>query len=82
VDGQVVTTLPDGRIVRLPAERIGRLLAIMGDLIETAQRTAAGALALSEAEAPTVIDLEDLLATRGRTPRRSAAMWTGIATSP
>ncbi len=64
VDGQVVTTLPDGRIVRLPAERIGRLLAIMGDLIETAQRTAAGALALSEAEAPTVIDLEDLLATR------------------
>ena len=64
VDEQVVTVLPDGRIVRLPAERIGRLLSIMGDLIETAQRTASGALALSEAEAPAVIDLEDLLATR------------------
>jgi len=64
VDEQVITSLEDGRIVKLPAERIRRLLAIMGDLIEAAQRTADGAIMLPDAEAPTVLDLEDLLATR------------------
>ena len=64
VDEQLITSLEDGRIVKLPAERIRRLLAIMGDLIEAAQRTADGALVLPDTEAPTVIDLEDLLATR------------------
>ena len=60
----MITSLEDGRIVKLPAERIRRLLAIMGDLIEAAQRTADGALVLPDAEAPTVLDLEDLLTTR------------------
>jgi len=64
VDDQVITSLEDGRIVKLPADRIRRLLAIMGDLIEAAQRTADGALVLPDAEAPTVLDLEDLLSTR------------------
>jgi superfamily II DNA or RNA helicase len=59
----LITTLDDGRVVKLPADRIGRMLAIMGDLIE-----AAGAreetIVLPDAEAPTVIELEQLLLTR------------------
>jgi superfamily II DNA or RNA helicase len=59
----LITTLEDGRVVKLPAERIRRMLAIMGDLIE-----AAGAreetIVLPESEAPTVIELEQLLLTR------------------
>ena len=64
VDDQLITSLENGRIVKLPAERIRRLLAIMGDLIEAAQRTVDGAIVLPDTEAPTVIDLEDILATR------------------
>ena len=59
----LITTLEDGRVVKLPADRIRRMLAIMGDLIE-----AAGAredtIVLPDAEAPTVIELEQLLLTR------------------
>ena len=36
IDGEVVTSLEDGRILKLPAERIARLLAVMDDLIEAA----------------------------------------------
>jgi superfamily II DNA or RNA helicase len=63
VGEDLITTLEDGRIVKLPAERIRRMLAIMGDLID-----AAGAredtIVLPDAEAPTVIELEQLLLTR------------------
>jgi len=63
VGEDLITTLEDGRVVKLPAERIRRMLAIMGDLIE-----AAGAredtIVLPDAEAPTVIELEQLLLTR------------------
>jgi superfamily II DNA or RNA helicase len=64
VGEDLITSLDDGRVIKLPAERIRRLLAIMGDLIGAAQRTAEGALVLPETEAPTVLDLEDLLTTR------------------
>ena len=65
VGDDLITSLEDGRVVKLPAERIRRLLAIMGDLIESAAgRTADGALVLPDTEASTVLDLEDLLATR------------------
>ncbi len=64
VDGEVITSLDDGRILKLPAERIGRLLAVMSDLLEAAQRTAGGTLVLPEAEADSVLDLEELLTTR------------------
>ncbi len=64
VDGEVITSLDDGRILKLPAERIRRLLAVMSDLIEAAQRTVDGALVVPGAEAPTVIDLEELLPTQ------------------
>ena len=63
VDGFVVTSLEDGRILKLPAERIRRLLAVMSDLLEAAHRTAEGALVLPDSEAPAVLDLEDLLPT-------------------
>ncbi len=64
VDGEVITSLEDGRIVKLPAERIGRLLAIMSDLIEASSRTADDTLVLPGAEATQVLELEDLLVTR------------------
>jgi superfamily II DNA or RNA helicase len=64
VDGEVITSLDDGRILKLPAERIRRLLAVMSDLLEAAQRTADGGLVLPDTEADSVLDLEDLLTTR------------------
>ena len=64
VDGELITSLDDGRILKLPAERIGRLLTVMADLIEAAGRTAEGGLLLANDEAASVLDLEDLLTTR------------------
>ena len=64
VDGALITSLDDGRILKLPAERIRRLLEVMADLIAAARRTADGGLLLPDAEAASVLDLEDLLTTR------------------
>ncbi len=64
IDGEVITSLDDGRIVKLPADRIGRLLAIMGDLIEAAGEREDDTLVLPVAEAPQVLELEDLLQAR------------------
>ena len=64
VDGELITSLDDGRILKLPAERIRRLLTVMADLLDAARRTADGGLLLADAEAPSVLDLEDLLTTR------------------
>ncbi len=64
VDGELITGLDDGRIVKLPAERIARLLAVMDELIEAARRRSGDTLVLDAVEAPAVLELEDLLATR------------------
>jgi superfamily II DNA or RNA helicase len=64
IDGQVVTSLDDGRILRLPAERITRLLAVMDDLVEASARTNGDSLTLGAEAAPSVLDLEDLVTTR------------------
>ncbi len=64
VDGDLITSLEDGRVVKLPAARIAPLLAIMGDLLEAAGRLAGGVLVLPEGEAVAVLELEDLLPTR------------------
>ncbi len=63
VDGEIITSLEDGRVIKLPAERIKRLLAVMGDLIEAAGRTAEKNLVLPVGAAATVLDLEDVLTT-------------------
>ena len=63
-DGELITSLDDGRILKLPAERIRRLLAVMADLIDAAHRTANHELVLADGEAASVLDLEDLIATR------------------
>jgi superfamily II DNA or RNA helicase len=63
VDGMVITSLDDGRVLKLPADRIRRLLSVMGDLIAAARRTAEHTLVLPNAEAASMLDLEDLLAT-------------------
>ncbi|CAH2601140.1 DEAD/DEAH box helicase [Rhodovastum atsumiense] len=85
VDGEVVTSLDDGRILKLPAERIGRLLAVIGDLIEAARRTGDDALVLDAAEAPAVLDLEELLTARWQDAAAIAARvahFRGVAEIP
>ena len=64
VGDELVTSLENGQVVKLPAERIRRLLSIMGDLIEAAGRAGEETIVLPEAEAPTVLELEEVLATR------------------
>ncbi len=64
VDGEVITSLDDGRILKLPAERITRLLTVMDDLIEAARHSNNEKLELDAGEAPGVLDLEDLVIAR------------------
>ena len=65
VGDELITTLDDGRVVKLPADRMRRLLAVMGDLIEAAGRVAEGGpLVLPATEAATVLELEDVVSTR------------------
>jgi SNF2 family DNA or RNA helicase len=63
VGDELITSMEDGRVIKLPAERIRRLLAVMGDLIEAAGRTAEKALVLPVGAAATVLELEDVLTT-------------------
>ena len=72
VDGVLITSLEDGRVLKLPAERIRRLLAIMADLVDAAARTPGlgadgapdGKIVLPESEAASVLDLEDIMPTQ------------------
>ena len=64
VDGELITSLADGRIVRLPVERIARLLAVVDELVETARRRSGDTLVLDAVEAPAVVELEDLVTAR------------------
>ena len=56
VHDEVVTSLEDGRVVRLPAARVRQLLAVMGDLLGAAKRVSADALILPPTEAAAVLD--------------------------
>jgi superfamily II DNA or RNA helicase len=85
VGDELVTSLDDGRVVKLPAEKMRRLLAVMTDLIESSQRMADGAIVLPGAEAAAVVDLEDLLVTRwqdSRTIELAVARVRGVETIP
>jgi SNF2 family DNA or RNA helicase len=64
IDGELVTSLEDGRILKLPAERIARLLAVMDDLLEATGRSSGETMVLDGAAAPSVLDLEELVTTR------------------
>lgn len=66
LDGELITSMDDGRILKLPADRIARLLALMEDLIEAASRTTAETLELDANQAADVLDLEDIVTTRWR----------------
>ncbi len=70
---ELVTSLEDGRVVRLPAERVRRLMAVMGDLIEAAANRTDSALLLPQGEAAAVLDLEELLTTRWQDASEVAA---------
>jgi SNF2 family DNA or RNA helicase len=61
VGDDLITSLDDGRVLKLPAERIKRLLAVMGDLIEAAGRTVDKSLVLPVGAAAAVLELEDVL---------------------
>jgi superfamily II DNA or RNA helicase len=85
IDGELITSLDDGRIVRLPAERIARLLAVMDELIEAARRTGEHSLVLEAAEAPAMLDLEDLVTPRwqdGAAIAAHVARFRGLADIP
>jgi len=64
VGEDVITSTADGRVVKLPLERIRPLLAIMADLIDQPGTAEDTLLVLPEGEATVVLELEDLLATR------------------
>ncbi len=64
IDGFVITSLDDGRVIRLPVERIAPLLAVMADLVEASTTTEDDTLLLPAAEAAQVVDLEELLTAR------------------
>jgi superfamily II DNA or RNA helicase len=64
IDGELITSLDDGRILKLPADRIGRLLAVIDDMTESASRTNGDTMLLDESAAHGVLDLEDILTTR------------------
>jgi superfamily II DNA or RNA helicase len=64
VDGELITSLDDGRILKLPADRIARLVALGDDRSESAGRTTGGKSELDQDAAPGVLDLEELVITR------------------
>ena len=64
INGELVTSLDDRRILRLPAERIARLLAVVDDLIEAASRRTDETLVLDAGQTADVLDLEDIVTTR------------------
>jgi len=64
VDGELITSTEDGRILKLPAERIARLLGVVDDLMEATCRTRNGILEVDPAQAADVLDLEDIITTR------------------
>ena len=66
VGDDLITSLEDGRVLKLPAERIRRLLAVMGDLIESAGRKMEKTLVLPMGAAVNVLELEDILTTSWR----------------
>ena len=64
IDGFIITSLDDGRVIRLPADRIAPLLSVMSDLVESASTTEDDTLLLPAVEASQIIDLEELLTAR------------------
>ena len=76
IDGEVITSLDDGRILKLPAERIARLLSVMDDLLEATGRGSGDMLLLDAAAAANVLDLEDIVTTSWQ---EGAAIATQVA---
>jgi superfamily II DNA or RNA helicase len=64
IGDELITSLDDGRILKLPADRMARLLEVLEDMAEAAARMTGDTMVLEAAAAPAVLDLEDLLTTR------------------
>jgi superfamily II DNA or RNA helicase len=64
IGGELITSLDDGRILKLPADRMARLLDVLEDMDAAASRMAGATLVLDGAAVAAVLDLEDILITR------------------
>jgi superfamily II DNA or RNA helicase len=85
VGGELVTSLDDGRILKLPAERMARLLSLLEDLNDTARRGSGDTLVLPATEASAVLDLEEVLTARwqdGAAIAARVARLRGVADIP
>jgi superfamily II DNA or RNA helicase len=85
IDGEVITSLDDGRILKLPSDRIARLLAVIDDLVEGASRASGNTMMVNAADAPSVLDLEDVITTRwqdGAAIAAHVARFRAVATIP
>ncbi|MBI1207993.1 MAG: ATP-dependent helicase [Azospirillum sp.] len=63
-DGKVRAMLDDGRILALPAERVAKFLGTLQEILGGGRLGRDGRLNLSTAEAPALVDLEDIVGTR------------------
>ncbi len=63
-DGRVKAILDDGRILSLPAERVSKFLETLQEMLSLGRLTRDGKLALNNADAATLTDLEDIVGTR------------------
>ncbi len=85
LNGEVVASLDDGRVLKLPADRIARLLAVIEDMIDSASRTTGDTLVLDEGAAHSALDLEDVLTTRwqdGSAIAANVARFRAVAEMP
>ena len=64
VDGELISSLDDGRIFKLDADRMARLLAVVDDMLDSARRGTGDELVLEVSEAPAMLDLEEIVETR------------------
>jgi len=63
-DGKVRAMLDDGRILSLPAERVAKFLATLQEMMAGGRLGRDGRLSLSTAEAPALVELEEIVGTR------------------
>jgi superfamily II DNA or RNA helicase len=64
IGGELITSLDDGRILKLPADRIAQMLTVIEDMSHSASRISGDTIILDAAAAHNVLDLEDILTTR------------------
>jgi superfamily II DNA or RNA helicase len=82
IGGELITNLDDGRILKLPADRMARLLAVLDDMAVAASRMTGDTLVMAPGAAHSVLDLEDVLATRWQSGAAIAAKVARFRAAP